>query len=136
VRITTNVKGQIAASKAELRAIELGYIPSKPIFNARYDLILDNLIELKRVQIKYADAKPSNSQGTVIVKLAYEDRKKHVYTYGKNEIDGLVVYIPKIDKLCLFPPRIFIGKRKLFVRFQRSKNNQKKGILLAQDYFW
>src|SRR3989344_433252 len=128
MKITSNVKGQLAVSKTELRALELGFIPSKPIFDTRYDLILDTLTGLLRVQVKYADGIPSNSRGSVVVKLSYEDRKKRIFTYNKKEIDGLIVYIPKIDKLCFLPPRVFLGKKKLHIRLQQSKNNQKQGI--------
>ena len=134
--LTTNTKGQIAASKAELRALELGYIPSKPIFDTRYDLILDNHEHLLRVQIKYADGKLTNSEGSVAVKLAYENRTKQIYTYQENEVDGLIVYIPKIDKLCFFPPKVFLGKYRIHIRYAKSKNNQKKGIINAEDYLW
>mgnify|MGYP001558992536 CR=1 FL=1 len=123
-------------SKTELRALELGYVVSKPIFDARYDLILDDLKSLKRIQVKYADGKMSNSEGAVRVKLEYQDRTRHTYTYKKTEIDGLVVYIPKINKLCFFPPSVFADKRSLCVRIEPSKNNQSKGILTASDYFW
>ncbi|MDO8487870.1 MAG: group I intron-associated PD-(D/E)XK endonuclease [bacterium] len=137
MKVTTNVKGQIAASKTELRALELGYIPSKPIFDARYDLILDDSKgKLTKIQIKYGDGKMSNSQGAVMVKLGYEDRRKKLYTYQANEIDGLVVYLPKIDRLCYFPPEVFCGKVKIHVRYQKTRNNQSKGILYAEDYFW
>lgn len=136
MKITTNVKGQLAQSKAELRAFELGFVPSKPIFNARYDLILDNGSELKRIQIKYADAKLSNSTGAVAVKLAYQNRKRQVFTYKSSEIDGLVVYIPKIDKLCFLPPNLFLGKARITIRYCGSKNNQKQGIIYAEDYLW
>ncbi|MBI4035124.1 MAG: hypothetical protein HY381_01885 [Candidatus Chisholmbacteria bacterium] len=136
MKTTTNIKGQLAEYKAGLRALELGYTPSKPIFSARYDLILDDTKRLMRVQIKYADAKLSNSDGSVSVKLAYEDRKRKVYTYQDKEVDGLIVYIPKIDKLCFFPPRVFVGKEKISIRYAKTKNNQKKGIVFAEDYFW
>ena len=136
MKITTNFKGQIAASKAELRAIELGYIPSRPIFDTRYDLILDDFKSLIKVQIKYADGKISHSTGSVMVKLGYEDRKGNMYTYQNNEVDGLIVYIPKVDKLCFFPPSVFLGKVKIHIRYQKPKNNQKKRILSAEDYYW
>ena len=128
----------MAASKAELRALELGYIPSRPIFDARYDLILDNpkTRELMRVQIKYADTKLSNSDGSVSVKLAYEDRKRKRYTYQDGEVDGLIVYIPKIDKLCFIPPKLFVGKERISLRYARTKNHQSKGIVFAEDYYW
>ncbi len=133
---TTNMKGQFAVSKAELRALELGYIPSRPSLDTRYDLILDNYKQLMRIQVKYADGKPSASTGAVIVKLAYENRRKKVSTYKKNEIDGLLVYIPKTDRICLLPPEIFVGKRNLCIRISKPKNNQLKGILFAEDYYW
>ena len=113
MKVTTNVKGQIAATKSELRAIELGYIPSKPIFDTRYDLILDDGDKLIKVQIKYADAKPSNTNGSVAVKLAYANRRKQIYTYQDSEVDALIVYLPKIDKLCYFNPDIFVGKTRI-----------------------
>lgn len=137
MKLTTNVKGQIAASKAELRALELGYIPSKPIFNARYDMILDDTKgKLLKIQIKYGDGKLSNSSGSVTAKLGYEDRRKNVYTYQNSEIDALIVYLPKIDRLCYLPPELFIGKVKVCIRYQDSKNHQNKGVIYARDYYW
>ena len=136
MKATSNVKGQLAISKAELRALELGYIPSRPSFDTRYDLIIDNLKTLGRVQVKYADGKPSNTGGSVVVKLAYEDRKKRIFTYRKEEIDALIVYIPRIDRLCFLPPKIFVGKRNLCIRLEKPKNNQRKKVIFAEDYYW
>ena len=136
MKITSNVKGQLAVSKAELRAFELGYIPCRPLFDWRYDLIIDDFKSLKRIQVKYADGRLSHSVGSVRVKLEYKDRTNHIYTYNKGEIDGLIVYIPKIDKLCFFPPEIFIGKRDLCVRISPPKNHQKTNILYADKYYW
>lgn len=123
-------------SKTELRALELGFIPSKPIFDTRYDMILDNGIHLLRIQIKYADGKMSNSSGSIRVKLEYKDRKQNIYTYKQEEVDGLVVYLPRVDRLCFFPLEIFIGKKYLCVRVEPAKNNQNKKILLAEKYYW
>lgn len=136
MKMTSNIKGQIAASKAELRALELGYITSKPTFDTRYDLILDDHKNLIRVQVKYADGKLSNSTGSAMVKLGYQDRKKNVFTYKAEEVDALIVYLPKVDKLCFFPCSVFVGKEKIHVRYEKSKNNQNKGILYAKDYYW
>lgn len=136
MKLTTNTKGQLAVSKAELRAFELGYLPSRPLYDARYDLIVDVESKLLRLQVKYADGKSSNSSGSVVVKLEYTDRRKNTYTYQKNEVDGLIVYIPRIDKLCFFPKNVFVGKRKLNIRLDKSKNNQKKGVIAAEDYYW
>lgn len=136
MRITTNTKGQLAVSKTELRAFELGYIPSRPLFDTRYDLIIDDAKSLKRIQVKYADGNPSHATGAVVVKLDYEDRKKNNRTYKEEEVDALVVYIPKIDKLCFFPQKLFLGKRKMNIRIENTKTNQIKRIIYARDYYW
>lgn len=134
--ITTNTKGQLAISMAELRAFELGYLPSRPLYDARYDLIIDKQGKLLRAQVKYADGKPTNTAGAVVVKLEYENRKKKFYTYQNREVDVLIVYIPKLNKLCYLPKKVFINKRKLSIRISKSKNNQKKGIIAAENYYW
>jgi len=136
VKITTNVKGQLAVSKAEIRAYELGFVPCRPLFDTRYDLIIDDFKSLRRIQVKYADAVPSSGPGTVSVKLEYIDRQKKFHTYSRQEVDALIVYIPKIDKLCYFPLKVFEGKRRLSVRLEQAKSGQSKRIIYAKDYFW
>ena len=136
MKMTSNTKGQLAVSKAELRAFELGYLPSRPLYDARYDLILDDGKKLIRAQVKYADGHPSNTEGAVAVKLDYEDRSKKFYTYHKNEVDVLIVYIPKVDKLCLFPLSVFAGKRKMNIRIQKPKINYSKDVKFAKNYYW
>lgn len=134
--VTTNYKGFVAETKAIARATELGYNVSRPIMNARYDFILDDGEKLIRVQVKYADAQPSNCSGSVVVKLGYENRTGGVYTYKVAEVDALVVYVPKIDKLCIFPPSMFAGRYRMQLRYIDSKSNQKKGIIFTRDYLW
>ncbi len=134
---TSNWKGQLAVSKAETHAIELGLVPSRPLMDCRYDMIIDDSNRLWRVQVKYANGTPSHASGSVIVKLAYETRQRRkTYTYTNSEVDALVVYIPKIDKLCWFPCDAFVGKKLLCVRIDPPINGQKTKIFLAHDYFW
>jgi hypothetical protein len=135
--MTTNQKGYIAENRALMRAIELGYSIYKPVMNARCDLILEETNgKLIKVQVKYGDGKVTHSQGSVMVKLGYENRKKTMYTYQSHEVDALVVYIPKIDKLCFIPPNLFLGKVKIHIRHTEPRNGQKKGIVYAHDYYW
>lgn len=78
---TSNWKGQLAVSKAQVRAIELGYYVSVPLMDYRYDLVLDDGKKLWRVQVKYANRISTHTTGSVVVNLAYETRKRrHVYT--------------------------------------------------------
>lgn len=137
MRETSNWKGQLAVSKAEVRAMELGLVPSRPLMDCRYDLVIDDGTRLWRVQVKYADDKPACSVGSVIVKLAYETRnRKIICTYSNNEVDALIVYIPKIDRLCWFPCEVFVGKKVLCVRIAPSLNSQKSRVYYANNYLW
>lgn len=134
---TSNWKGQLAVSKAQVRAIELGYYVSVPLMDYRYDLVLDDGEKLWRVQVKYANRKSSNASGSVVVNLAYESRgRRNVYTYHEDEVDALVVYIPKINRLFRFPCNVFVGKKALSTRISKSLNNQKALVYFANDYFW
>lgn len=136
--ITSNRKGQLAVSKAQARAIELGYFPSIPVMDCRYDLVLEDTHQkLWRVQVKYANGKPTHSVGSVTVNLAYETRqRKQVFTYSESEVDALVVYIPALDRFCWFPSAIFVGKKELSIRLKPPLNGQKTRIFYANEYFW
>lgn len=133
---TTNSKGDLAVAKVHLLAIEKGFIVSRPLSDsARYDLIVDDGV-LKRTQIKYADGKGSNgSQGVVRVGLEKKYKDK-VLLYSEKDIDLLLVYIPKIDRICAFKSDIFAERKNLYIRYQPAKNGQKNGCLSASDYFW
>jgi PD-(D/E)XK endonuclease len=103
------IKAEIAMMKVWMRALQLGAFVSKPIFEgARYDYL--NL----RKQIK----------------------KDKNCPYNENEVDALVVYVPKIDKVCWFSPEVFCGKQGLSIRISPAKNGQIKGCLAAEDYLW
>jgi hypothetical protein len=134
---TTNWKGQLAVSKAETHAIELGLVPCRPLMDCRYDMIVDDGKKLWRVQVKYANGASTNSVGVVTANLAYETRqRKVVYTYNDSEVDALIVYIPKIDRLCWLPCCVFIGKKELSIRLEAPLNQQRSGIVYAKNYFW
>ncbi len=134
---TSNWKGQLAVAKVQARALEKGFIPSIPTMDCRYDLVLDDGNKLWRIQVKYANGKPFHSNGAVMAKLAYETRhRQHVYTYSDFEVDALIVYIPKLERLCWFPTNVFVGKKVLYIRLTPPVNGQNKKITLAENYFW
>lgn len=134
---TSNWKGQLALSKAETHAMELGLIPNRPLMDCRYDMIVDDGNRLWRVQVKYADSKSSGSTGSVVARLAYETRhRRNVRVYDSSEVDALIVYLPKIDKLCWIPCECFVGKKMLSIRLVKPLNGQKTKIFYAHDYFW
>ena len=137
-------KGEIAKLRTEIRAAEKGWLSSRTVEGARYDLVLDDGEKLYRAQVKWAGSEMSHSEGSVSVELRRYcgDGRNLKYTrsksrvYGASEVDVVIAYIPQIDELCWFGPSMFDGKSTITVRFQPSKNGQKKGIVLAQDYVW
>jgi len=135
---SNTIHGLIAQNKAELRAIEKGYLVSKPITEcSRYDMIIDNNNRLEKVQVKYAGSKQSASTGSCVIDF----RKKSINgkernSYSKGEIDAILAYIPEIDKVCYFPIDFIEGKSTLTVRYSEPINAQKKGIIFAEDFLW
>lgn len=131
-------KGIEAQLRAELRANELGYIVSKPTTECcRYDMIIDTGDGLKRLQVKYCDCKARDSNGAVELNLRKTSTNKSERPfYSKDEIDGLVVYVKPVDKLCYFPIDVISGKRSITIRYEASRNNQTARVFNCFDYLW
>ena len=69
--------------------MELGYNVSKPMLDAsRYDLIVDNLNELLRVQIKYRTLKEDENRNP---KIRISTNKINAYKVG--DFDIVAIYI-------------------------------------------
>jgi hypothetical protein len=130
-------KADMARLKIEMRALELGVICSRPVIEGtRYDLILDNGKKLYRAQVKYGDGRSPKAVGAVYVNLRKEIRKEKNHPYSQDEIDVLLIYVPKIDKICWFGPEVFNAKGSISIRITPSKNGQIKHCLPAEKYFW
>jgi len=137
--MTPNQKGEIAELRVQLRAVEKGYIASRPAVASRYDLIIDTGTELLRTQVKYADTASSHATGSVLVGLRPgrergQRRNKHVYCVG--QIDLILVYIAKVDKIACLKPEVFSGRSSLTIRFEQAKNVQLKAIRRLEDILW
>lgn len=136
----TTKKGEIAVLKVTLRALEKGFIVSKPIVDTKYDLIVDDGKERHRVQVKYANGKSSHSSGAVVVQTGTRKYKKtdHDYRtgYTSEDIDAILVYLPSVDKILWIGGDKFEGKRAITMRHEKSKNGQEKGINLVEDFVW
>src|SRR4051794_1656263 len=101
VTLTTNHRGGLAMAKVEMRAIEKGWVASRPTIECRYDLVLDDVLRLYRAQVKYANGlAASGSDGAVAVRLSKWrlDGRRTLPYYTPNEIDLLLVYVPKTDQ--------------------------------------
>lgn len=127
----TIAKGGFAEALVAARALQKGYIPSKPMIDARYDLIIDNGEKPQRVQVKYCSCEHNNVNGSVSV-----DLRRNTRLYHENEIDALAVYLEPIKQICWLPVSLVNGKASINIRYVPSKNGQSKNCIMAEDYIW
>lgn len=135
----TNGKGEYALLKVKQLALERNICLSAPTMaNCRYDLVVDCGERLVRAQVKYADAKCSQASGVVFLNLKKITRgsKSGKQFYTAQEVDVLLVYLPKIDRIIWLEAEHFHRKTSVTIRYQPTKNNQAKGCLMAENHFW
>ena len=125
----TNIKGDIGELSIMKEFLKLDYWCSKPFGDdCPYDLIVDNKNgELKRVQVKYV--KPNNTN-TLRVKLFSDAGISY-----RDTVDSIAVYNPESEKCYLLDLDEFDRDVKtLYLRLTNPKNNQTKGVNLAENY--
>lgn len=129
--LTTEQKGEIAVLKVRLEAHRKGILVLEPTTPARYDLGLDYGDRFYRAQVKYADAKTPNSEGSLRV-----DLKRRNKCYTRDEIDVLLVYVAQLDKVCWFSADEFHNRTAICLRVKPARNGQQKGCHLVEEFFW
>jgi len=131
-------KGEIGHLKVEMRAIEKGFTVCYPRVESRFDMILvDDTGKCFKAQVKYTDHEPTQSDNAIIVSLTKQTRntgKRKRYT--KEEVDVVLAYIPKMDKILWIGPDLFDNKATLTFRMAPSKNNQTTGTRNISDFVW
>src|SRR3954452_11182223 len=99
----------------------------------RYDLILDLGGRLTRVQVKWADR-----NGDVVRIRCYRCRRTRdgivKRAYNAGEIDAFAAYCLELDRCYFFPFEFLDGRTTLQLRLAPSRNNQRAGILRAEDF--
>ncbi len=127
----THKKGQIAVCEVQRRALDHDIIISIPTTEERYDLVMDDG-KLHRVQVKYGDG--GKSEGSIFVDFRRVCRNNgYSKNYTSEEIDLILAYLPKVDKVVFIPPELFHNKTGLTIRTSPTKNNQTKGITFLED---
>lgn len=128
----TTQLGDIAELMTAAELARRGYIVSRPLTNgAPYDLIVDTDQGIRRVQIKKAGRTPSGAW-----RLMCSTSKSH---RGRSpaSYDGRVDCVIAVD--CETPAYYLVHGEDLkqmaiYVRTEETKNNQKSGVRLADDY--
>ena len=132
--MTTNDKSAIAEQKAILRALEKGFIVSRPVSPCRYDLVIDDGERLLKVQVKYGDG-VAGSEGTIKANLGTVCHGK-ANLYKEGQVDLLLIYIPKVDKIIALTPDKFCGRPSIIIRYEPSKRYREYDCNLVSDLEW
>jgi hypothetical protein len=101
---STAQKGELALLRALQRAVEKGWIASRPTRDCRYDLVLDDGEHLYRVQVKYAGRRAPHCAGAVSLDFTKGGRQDR--TYLDQEIDAVIVYVAPSDSMVWFKSRL------------------------------
>lgn len=128
----TKTKGDLGVLKAQVDLFEQGYLSLLPqTEHSSFDLVGYKEGVFKRIQVKYR----SVSKGSIVVafRSTWADKNgNHIVPINKEEVDLYCVYCPDTDKCYWFNPSEF--NTSVTLRIEPSKNNQKKNVVLAEDY--
>jgi PD-(D/E)XK endonuclease len=131
--LTTNQKGLIAETAIVHAAVNAGIEVSRPLGDARYDLIFDLGTELVRVQCKWA-----SRQGDVVAIRCRTCRRGPAGLvhgrYTAAEVDAFAAFCADLGR-CFYIPFEAVGARSnLQLRLAPARNNQQIGIHWADDF--
>jgi hypothetical protein len=131
--MTTDQKGAIAETAIVHAAAKLGIPVSRPISPQRYDLVFDLGGRLVRVQCKWAVLLDD-----VVLVRCYRARRGRerqvVEPYSVDEIDAVAAYCAELDRSFFIPFDSFPRRRGFHLRLRPSRNNQRRGVLWADDF--
>jgi hypothetical protein len=134
--LSTDRRGEIAKFKVELRAAEKGWVSSRTVDGARYDLVLDDGTRLYRAQVKYGGGKRINAQGAAVLQMAKrENGSAKCNPYTEEDIDVIVAYLPIVDRVVWIPPELFLGKTAIQIRVTPPVNGV-TGIHRLDELLW
>lgn len=127
--------GMLAQMYAEQRATELGYMVSRPATECcRYDMIIDNGTDLKRIQVKYCNIFDGKTGNAVKLLLGRGNRKR-LESYSSDEVDAVVVYVAPIKRLCYLPIELVEGKRNIRLHINR-RGRKRRDSHYCDEFYW
>ena len=133
--MNSKTKGNLGEIAVAHEFIKWGCTVSFPFGdNARYDLIVDDGQNLKRVQIKYTDCKSENNSWA----CRCESSKNHTTNKRMDkyigDVDLMVFYIAELQTCIMFTMDEIGQRTTINVREEYPNNGQRKGIILIKDH--
>lgn len=133
--MNSKAKGNLGEIAVAHEFIKWGCTVSFPFGdNARYDLIIDDGKNLKKVQVKYTDCKSENNAWLcrcVSSKNHTTNKRLDDYT---NDVDIIAYYISEIDTCIMFTIKELGKRTSITVREIPTMNNQTKGVVFIKDH--
>lgn len=131
----TKNKGDLGILKVQLELHLQGFsVFTSQSEHEAFDLVAYKNQRFQRVQVKYRTAE--NGKVDVPVTTTWADKNgNHRTAYDLDEIDVIAVYCPDTD-LIYFVPAGELKDRStgISLRLEKPKNNQTKGVRLAEQY--
>lgn len=126
---STHQKGLYGELAFTLRLIELGYSVLQPINpNSSYDLVTEKDGIFQRIQVKYLSSRHN------VLRIELERPKRRTASYRDRDIDAIGIFESTEKKFFLIPIRSIQTKTDFWLRLDRPKNNQSKGIHFAKEF--
>lgn len=141
----TQLKGFIAETKFIQECAQRKIPVSQPLWDVRYDFILEKDSSLLKVQVKYIGRRKNNikayadskDKGVISVNSYSTNTRGKKQPYTKDEIDVIVAWSEEIERFLWIPIEGMEGKRVKSFRINKPLIKQKKGkINWAKDYYW
>ncbi len=124
-------QGSVGEIMIMAEAIRRGYKVAIPWGeDSRYDLIIDRVGRLEKVQCKY-----TKSNGELIIARCRSCNNWNQLKYSCDDIDWLAIYDLTSQK-CYFIPSSMLGegRNQINLRIKAPVNNQLKKVLWARDF--
>lgn len=134
--INTVTIGDIGESIAIMKFTQNGCIVSKPLSNnARYDLIVEINNKLYRIQVKTISSIKDGKMEFATKTTNYVNGTWYSNEYTKKEVDCFFLYCAENNWCGLyFGEEDGSFQKNCTIRLLPTKNNQTKGIRLAENY--
>ncbi len=127
-------QGTLAEQLFVAEAINRGYNICEPLIECRYDFMLDNGEETKKVQVKSTKQKSKDGK-RYILRLTSKCRHSNPRRrYTKKEIDGIIGYLFDENTFVYIPPEMFENRGRVTLR--KSAKIDHPRINFLEDYIW
>lgn len=127
-KLLSRSKAQIAVLKCQLIAAYKNYTSSAPLTDSmNYDLLIDTNNDILRAQVKFCN----RYHGKNNLELRLDNKSSNRAFYTKENIDILLVYIPKLDIVLAYGPEDFHKKSRIQINLNNPDSSK-----YYKKYIW